>query len=367
MLKIIIIISIILVVTIIFYSDIIKIKGEISKWHNFKNNLGWAEFYNVFKEIYKKGTFETVIALENKTSPLVNNFQHKDLIIDKNFDYLINNQKKYLKNNYKDYQSSDNQKLTFDVPLYQLITKVNLKENNLKYRSNIPKIIWQTFYKKIEKEHYLYKNTETWKNLENYQYNFLDDNQGEEFIKNNFDNDVLKAYQNLVPGAYKADLLRVCLVYHYGGIYADIKLKLNYYLEDFLDRDLVLVRDGGPTKIWNGFFAAIPKHPFIKKILEKIVKNINHKKYGINDTDITGPTTWFSLFVNHYKKFLHKYELSENYRIMQFLSFKDYNLVSRDGNFEPYMNFPKDYKKSYNIKTKNDYSQLWKDKKVFKN
>ena len=44
-----------------------------------------------------------------------------------------------------------------------------------------------------------------------------------EFIKNNFDLDILNAYDILKPGAFKADLWRCCILYIYGGIYLDIK------------------------------------------------------------------------------------------------------------------------------------------------
>ena len=50
-----------------------------------------------------------------------------------------------------------------------------------------------------------------------------DDNMSREFIKNNFNDDVLYAYDKLKPGAYKADLWRYCVLYIYGGIYLDIK------------------------------------------------------------------------------------------------------------------------------------------------
>ena len=56
-----------------------------------------------------------------------------------------------------------------------------------------------------------------------FQHFLYDDNMCREFIKNNFPEDVLRAYDYLIPGAYKADLWRYCILYKKGGIYLDIR------------------------------------------------------------------------------------------------------------------------------------------------
>ena len=44
------------------------------------------------------------------------------------------------------------------------------------------------------------------------------------FINLRFDKEVIKAYDNLRPLAYKADLGRYCLLYENGGLYADLSV-----------------------------------------------------------------------------------------------------------------------------------------------
>jgi mannosyltransferase OCH1-like enzyme len=56
-----------------------------------------------------------------------------------------------------------------------------------------------------------------------FEYHFYDDNQCREYIKDNFNKDVLHAFDKLIPGAFKADLWRYCILYKKGGIYLDIK------------------------------------------------------------------------------------------------------------------------------------------------
>ena len=47
----------------------------------------------------------------------------------------------------------------------------------------------------------------------------FDDNDCRKFIQNNFPENILIAFDTLKPGAYKADLWRLCILYINGGIY----------------------------------------------------------------------------------------------------------------------------------------------------
>ena len=54
------------------------------------------------------------------------------------------------------------------------------------------------------------------------EYFLYDDDECSQYIKTNFSSDVLTSYNTLIPGAYRADLWRYCILYKYGGIYLDI-------------------------------------------------------------------------------------------------------------------------------------------------
>ena len=56
-----------------------------------------------------------------------------------------------------------------------------------------------------------------------YDILYYDDESALEFLKAELPYAV-DAYTRLVPGAYKADLLRYCLLYKYGGVYSDLTL-----------------------------------------------------------------------------------------------------------------------------------------------
>ena len=60
-------------------------------------------------------------------------------------------------------------------------------------------------------------------NFYHYLYN---DEKCREFIKDFYSEDVLKAYDAIIPAAIKIDLWRYCVLYKYGGIYLDVKFFL---------------------------------------------------------------------------------------------------------------------------------------------
>ena len=101
---------------------------------------------------------------------------------------------------------------------------------------------------------------------------------------------VLRAYDRLVPGAYKADLWRLCILYMRGGIYMDIKFSpLNNYKLIHLTNAEHFVKDRPPNTIYNAFMVCKPKNAFILACINKIIQNVNKKYYGASGLDPTGP------------------------------------------------------------------------------
>ena len=58
-----------------------------------------------------------------------------------------------------------------------------------------------------------------------FQHYIYDDGMCREFIKKNFNREVLHAYDSLEPDAFKADLWRYAILYINGGVYVDIKYR----------------------------------------------------------------------------------------------------------------------------------------------
>jgi FkbM family methyltransferase len=177
--------------------------------------------------------------------------------------------------------------------------------------STIPLKIFQTWYtKNISTEMQLCIDDLKSKNTE-FEYFLFDDNDCIEFIKNNFDERVLDAYNNLIPGAYKADLWRYCVMYIYGGIYLDIKFNCinDFKLLELTDKeyyvnDLRLHPYGNePYKgLWNGLIVSKPNNKIMIKCINQIVFNSEHSYYGLGIYDPTGPVLLGSFFTNEEKE-----------------------------------------------------------------
>ena len=160
----------------------------------------------------------------------------------------------------------------------------------------IPKKIFQTWHTKTVPLHMQ-------KAIDNLQtcnpeleYFLFDDNDCIEFIKTHFENDVVDAYYRLIPGAYKADLWRYCVMYIEGGIYIDIKYQCmnGFKFIDIMDKEhLVLERpdysDNYIYGIYNGLIIAKPGNTLFLDCINHIVHHVNKRYYGNNALAPTGP------------------------------------------------------------------------------
>ena len=165
------------------------------------------------------------------------------------------------------------------------------------YSPIIPLTIYQTWYTKDLPPH-MKKNVEQLKQQNpEFSYELYDDNDCREFIRINFSPDVLRAYDTMIPGAYKADLWRYCVLYKNGGIYIDIKLSCinGFKLIELCEAEhYVLDREGPsifntPTPIYNALMVCKKNNPFLLESIYKVVKNVQRKYYGFNALYPTGP------------------------------------------------------------------------------
>ena len=132
-----------------------------------------------------------------------------------------------------------------------------------------------------------------------FEHHLFDDNDCAEFIKNNFDKDVYDAYNSLIPGAYKADLWRYCILYKRGGIYLDIKFfNVNEFkFIDLTDKEYYvrdIDRSGGG--VYNALIISKPNNPKLLNCIKQIVTNVENNFYGRNALEPTGPLLLKKMF-----------------------------------------------------------------------
>jgi mannosyltransferase OCH1-like enzyme len=133
----------------------------------------------------------------------------------------------------------------------------------------------------------------------NPEFNFFiySDDACRDYIRRNFEKEVVDAFDTLVPGAYKSDLWRYCILYKEGGVYMDIKMECKVPFSRLIKQQpITLVADlphtyavSITTGIWNGFMIYPPKNNVFRSCIDKIIENCNTKEYGRSPLDITGP------------------------------------------------------------------------------
>ena len=160
----------------------------------------------------------------------------------------------------------------------------------------IPKRIFQTFETKTFSEKFQ-TIVDSWK-IHNPHYTYIihDSKEREEFIKDFFDPRILQAYKRIIPGAYKADFWRCCVLYIYGGIYVDIDTICLGNIDSFLNDEIefmapIDLNEGhlGYYNISNGFIASVPKSPILMDCIKRIVRNVETNTIPPSKLDFSGP------------------------------------------------------------------------------
>lgn len=123
---------------------------------------------------------------------------------------------------------------------------------------------------------------------------YYDDEESRNIIKDECGEELLQAFDALIPGAYKSDLFRLCVLYTYGGYYTDISVSFLKPLQSFVPRNVSLVVPADPqlfssNGVWQGLLGARKGHPLIKLAIKQAIENIDSCYYGETALDVTGP------------------------------------------------------------------------------
>lgn len=158
----------------------------------------------------------------------------------------------------------------------------------------IPKIIIQTWKNNKIPEKYRQDLMSVKEKNPDYTIMFFTDDDIESFFQDYYP-EYYSTYKNLPITIQKIDFFRYVAIYHYGGFYFDLDMTCMYCLDDLLYLDCIFPVD---TFIYNHMcpmpryrdycknncafllgqyaFAAKPRHPFIKKLIDEIHNNISH-------------------------------------------------------------------------------------------
>lgn len=248
----------------------------------------------------------------------------------------------------------------------------------------IPKTIYYTSPTSIPDSFELTRLINT-NNKLGYDGQLYDDSKCLEFIQDYFDKRVVRCYQQLIPGAFKADLWRYCKLYIDGGIYIDLGMELKMGLDKLVeDYDVVVVKDSNYFSeycLWNGFIITYPKNKLFLYVIDVICSKIEKLDKGKNIIDLTGPSVFGEVFCNYYNTSVDPGEKLINNTKIKILQIDFNKKVIKDINNEEILFCHKyHFKDTYNeemskLKTKDKYikdkpcthySYLWDNNFVFK-
>ena len=208
-----------------------------------------------------------------------------------------------------------------------------------------------------------------------FDHYLYDDADCRAFIKNHYDAEVLETYDQLIPGAYKADLWRYCVLYKTGGIYLDIKfqcepgfslMEMTKESENFvLDRpygdgsmplevNLAIINAPDFYKklpnyteglwpdrelgLYNAVIATVPNNPILYDCIQQIVKHVRANYYGPNPLYPTGPGLFGQMYfkddyankvkqVNYFNSIVGTYIINKKRKVLS--QYPEYRMEQR--------------------------------------
>lgn len=190
----------------------------------------------------------------------------------------------------------------------------------------IPKIIIQTWKTNIVPQRYISLIDSVKSNNPDYEYLFFTDESIEKFFRLHYP-EYLSTYSSLPIKIQKIDFFRYVAVYHYGGFYLDLDMNCLKSFDDLLNKSCVFpvdeyidarycqhgrykpFCDAGQNFLLGQYaFAASPKHPFIKELIDNIYNNINRyiKNVDFNSEEYIYKTTGPDYVTEIYMKYKNK-------------------------------------------------------------
>ena len=206
----------------------------------------------------------------------------------------------------------------------------------------IPKKIYQTWETKNLKPclNTLIEQVKT--QNKNYEHYLFDKNDQRDFIKDNFQPLILQVYDRIIPGGFKADLWRYCILYTYGGIYCDIDMichnSFDLVIKDNVELFMPIDPKEGTHNLLNSFIGVVPNHPVMKNCIDIIVDNVTNNTWWDGDKlplEFSGPGVLGKALNNFLKR-----DPRDSFVGMEGLINKNINLLkftneNESGNYTP--------------------------------
>jgi len=240
-------------------------------------------------------------------------------------------------------------------PQYNL---VKYYPKNIIYEQKIPKNIFQTYYTKNLPLNYKKITNHLIKQNQEYKYYLFDNKDMHNFVKNNYPQ-YWKSFNSIADDyiVAKSDFFRYMVIYHYGGVYFDIKSGCKIPLRYIIKPNDEFILPIWTTYNFNNYIRYINKvsynkvelycqwviisiknNPILKILLDNI--NISIQNYNINKDgygsygvfNLTGPLKYQEIidkYKNNYKlKIIYYNQLLNNNLIYSYFNKNYYDFMN---------------------------------------
>jgi len=143
--------------------------------------------------------------------------------------------------------------------------------------SKIPKVIYLS-YKTKNIPDYIIPNLK--KLYPMYEIKLYDNNDCIKFLNDEYGQEYVDIFNHIKDGPIKADFWRVCILYKYGGIYADIDIEHFVSVETILEPDTTFMTciSHNVNQITPQIIVSISNHKALKMCIDKYLELYRNKK-----------------------------------------------------------------------------------------
>ena len=199
-----------------------------------------------------------------------------------------------------------------------------------------------------------------------FDYYLYSDEKSAEYIRKNYDEDVISAFETLKPGAFKSDLWRYCILYKTGGVYMDIKYNTVEPLISLIQKTpAIYVRDrdffGELKCVYNGVMASPPGNEIFKHCIDDVVRNCKLKLYNSYAADVTGPCVLGRMMMKHEPTILKNIQYTYGVENVDGVNYDiiKYNNTTVMRSYAEYRTEQGQFQKTER------YEKMWMDKNVY--
>ena len=180
------------------------------------------------------------------------------------------------------------------IIIYDIKNIENYQEDNIQHiiRQTAP-----TDKSKWKQDWYICQ--ESWnKNFPDWQYKLWTDEDNDNFVKTEFP-EFYKTYNDYDKLIYKIDMVRYCILYKYGGIYADMDYYCNKNFYNELNKNRISISESPYTHneyLQNALMISPKNNKFWLDVIEEGVKRWNNGNNNGDVLDLTGPRLISSVY-----------------------------------------------------------------------